>query len=84
MATLNPAQLQVHQLGLTCKDGRGRGEFGKLSVYRNPSKAQISSSPLGLSPIQITVHSGPKPFSEYSSKALAPFYITVWPIGPVQ
>ncbi|KHG26922.1 GTP cyclohydrolase III [Gossypium arboreum] len=39
----------------------------------NPSKAQVSSSPFGLSPIQITVGTGPKPFSEYSKLGLSSF-----------
>ncbi|KHG10407.1 2-dehydro-3-deoxyphosphooctonate aldolase [Gossypium arboreum] len=39
----------------------------------NPSKAQVSSSPLGLSLIQIIVGTGSKPFSEYSKLGLSPF-----------
>ena len=57
MATLNPAQLQVHQLGLTCKDGRKWGEFGKTQCIQKPIQ-----SPNQLEPI------GPKPHSDHSTQ----------------
>ncbi|KHG00100.1 Phosphomethylpyrimidine synthase [Gossypium arboreum] len=39
----------------------------------NLSEAQVSSSPLGLSPIQITVGTGSKPFSKYDKLGLSSF-----------